>query len=230
VILIHGYGVNAGFMDRMAEEILREIPDARVICPEAPDRMTLPADDHRCDLALRPPEEARNPPPELSPDMQREWFPITGAPAELHRAASAVAKRMNDFIDGQRDALGIGDKDIAIMGFSQGGAVALYTAFTRPAEVACVVGHSAIVIHTRDFTTRPPTLLVYGTDDRTLSEHQYENNAVAPLRAHLSQLEISVIKAMGHTTTGHSRALVANFIKTRLEAEDHPPVAPHPAF
>lgn len=217
VVLIHGYGVNAAYMEKMADEISLEIPDALVVCPHAPKKMDLPEAGRRKDLAVPPPHEAENPPDGLTPDMQREWFAITKSPAGMHDALLKIAQRMNEFIDAHRDALGIGDRDIAIMGFSQGGAVALYTACTRDTQIACVVGHSTIVVDTNDFKTTPPALLVYGTADQSFPEQEYERRSVLPLKGFLPDLEVKKISGLRHTTSPQSRRIVTAYIKSKLE-------------
>ncbi len=215
VILLHGYGVNARYMEKLAQEVIRSVSDALVLCVNAPERMDLPKGGHQ-DLTVFPPQEATAPPEGLGPDDQLEWFAITLSAAEMKDALLAVAKKLNAFIDDQRDTLGIRDSDIAIMGFSQGGAVALYTACTRDRKIAAAVGHSTIVIDTDKFTTRPPVLLVHGTADKNFPLREFRRLSAVPLKAFLSDLEIKEVRDLGHTTNRFSRKIVADFISARL--------------
>ena len=215
-MLIHGYGVNATYMDKMAAEIIKEIPDAMVVSPQAPNAMALPQADRQENLHVPLPDEATAPPQGLDPATQREWFPITDSPAQMHGDLLKAAKKMNDFIDSHRDALGIGEQDIAIMGFSQGGAVALYTACTRDRQIACVAAHSTIVMDTRDFKSKPPALLIYGTADPVFSEERYQKQSILPLKGYLLDFRVETVSGLKHRTNEPSRRAVAAYIRDRL--------------
>jgi phospholipase/carboxylesterase len=212
VLLFHGYGVDASIMEKMAQEVLAQMPDARVICPQAPDVMDLPAGD----TFLPPPEEALRPPPGLRSDLQREWFSIALPPEQIHRKLTQTAEALNRFIDAERDRLGLQDSDIALMGFSQGGAVALYTGCLRRPPPACVVGHSSLILNTSGFSSRPPVLAIYGGADPTFSEEVYRAFLLEPLAGYLKDLTVRKFDAVGHSTTAETRRLAASFMKQKL--------------
>ncbi|MCB9989826.1 MAG: dienelactone hydrolase family protein [Rhodospirillales bacterium] len=216
VVLLHGYGVNAGYMDKVAQAVLERIPEALVLCPQAPGLMDLPPEDQRDDLTVAPPEEARNPPEGLNPEQQREWFEITHSLEGMNEALLALAERLNCFIDDKRDDLGIEDRDIALMGFSQGGTVALYTACTRQEAVGCAVAHSTIVMDTKGFTAQPPVLFIYGNEDKSFSMKDFEDKAVKPLQSYVTDLQVREVKGLGHRTNTKSRAITADYIANKL--------------
>ena len=210
VVLIHGYGRDAAVMEKMADAILAEIPDARVVMPQAPEPMRRP-DDETGNL-LKIPAEVREP----GPGGERQWFDIAGDAATLHERVVRVARRMNDFIDNQRDVLGLTDADIAIMGFSQGGGVALYTALTRAAPVRCVVGHSTILLGDSTFRRCPPALLIYGDADPEFPQKMFAGTAAA-VRQYGDDVTVRVVPGLGHTTSRESRDVAARFIRDKFK-------------
>lgn len=207
VFLLHGVGLNATVMDKMAQDVLTALPTAAVIMPHGP--------------------EAYNPPPPRNDDLlhapqipgsfndARQWFDIGGDVPAVRTKLMTVAGKMNAFIDNQRDLFSLKDKDIAIMGFSQGGGVALYAAFLRAAGTGCAVGHSTIFFNEPSFKSAPPTLFLYGTADPEFSMQAYAQST-AHLTAYAPAAQIVEIAGLQHRTSAVSRKIVAEFISDRL--------------
>lgn len=206
VVLLHGYGRNPAFMDKMADAILAELPDTRIIMPWAPDHMRRP-DDETGNL-LRVPGDVR----EADGQAERQWFDIQGGANELRGRIVKVATRMNEFIDNQRDIMGIGDDDIAIMGFSQGGGVALYTALMRAQKVRCVVAHSTIFLGDTIFKSRPPVMMLRGDADPEFKPAMFDA-AEKAIAGYTDSLTLRRVKGLGHTTSRESREIVARYIR-----------------
>ena len=118
---------------------------------------------------------------------------------------------VNDFITEKRDHYGLQDKDIALMGFSQGGVVALYTAYHRAAPLACVVGHSTIFLAGTALQSAVPTLYLYGLEDEEFPPARYEE-AARHILAHVPESRIEAVPGLRHTTNAKSRGIVADFI------------------
>ncbi|MBU0858565.1 MAG: dienelactone hydrolase family protein [Alphaproteobacteria bacterium] len=206
IILMHGYGRNAAFMEKVADAILAELPDARIVMPQAPEPMNRPLDES--ENLLRVPADVR----ESDGQPERQWFDIQGGAEDLRQRIVKVAARMNDFIDNQRDVLGLADDDIAIMGFSQGGGVALYTALMRAQKVRCVVGHSTIFLGDTTFRSRPPVLHLYGGADPEFPQKRF-TDAAAALKAYTDSLTVHKVDGLAHTTSRESREIVARYIR-----------------
>lgn len=207
VVLLHGYGRNAAFMEKMADAILAELPDARIVMPMAPEAMRRPDDE--TENLLKVPGDVKK---SDGKGEERQWFDIQGGPPELHKRVIAAASRMNQFIDNQRDMMGIKDDDIAIMGFSQGGGVALYTALMRDNKVRCVVGHSTIFLGDTNFKSRPPVLLVHGGADPEFPQKLFAQ-AEQAMRQYTDSLTTRLVPGLGHTTNRDSRNIVARYIR-----------------
>ena len=215
VLLLHGYGRNAHYMVKMADEIRGHVPDALVLCPHGPEDLNTKNISVAGDHMLHIPEEIQDAKEENDSEMRRQWFPIEGGLFDLIPRLQGISIRLNSFLDRQRDMLGLADKDIAIMGFSQGAGTALYTAYAREKEIAALVCHSAIVIkdaEQSDFKSTPRTLFLYGDKDPEFAQDIYQRSYdwVSGYTKGGSRCE--VISGLGHTTNAETRKLSAAFI------------------
>jgi phospholipase/carboxylesterase len=206
VVLLHGYGRNPAFMEKVADAILADLPDTRIVMPWAPDPMNRPGDESG--NLLHVPADVR----EADGQAERQWFDIQGGAQELRSRVVKIATRMNQFIDNQRDIMGIDDHDIAIMGFSQGGGVALYTALMRAQTVRCVVAHSTIFLGDTTFRSRPPVLMLRGLADPEFPVSMFET-AEKAIGQYTDSLTLRTVPGLGHSTNRDSREIVAHYIR-----------------
>jgi len=210
VVLLHGYGRNASLMQKLADEVQARLPQALILMPHAPEEMEEHVGD---DNVLRVPEQLRDDDAQsFMPGTRRKWFSIRGASLdELTHRILGVTDLINDFISASMAVHKLRDKDVALMGFSQGGVVALYTAYHRAQELACVVGHSTIFMQGMDLQSKPPTLYLYGLADEEFPPERYET-AAAFVKAHVPDTTVRAVEGLRHTTNSESRAIVADFI------------------
>lgn len=220
IVLLHGYGRNAHYMKKMADAARAAVPDALVICPHGPeplDTAAMGGDDKKHFLHV--PQDAKDSSGGDDPSLRRQWFRIDGRPADLMPRLEAAAAELNLFIDHQRDMLGITDKDIVLMGFSQGGGLALYTAFTRAHDLAGMVCHSSIVIQkTPDskMISRPETYYIYGTMDPEFPQARFRDTFNWLQKYTGGKATEQTVKKMGHYTNAESRRHCADFMKKVL--------------
>ncbi len=210
VVLLHGYGRDASLMKKLSDEVRTRLPQALILMPQAPEDMEEHVGD---DNVLRVPAQLRDDhTQEFTPGSRRKWFSIRGASLEelTHRILHTT-DLVNGFITHHMQAHGLQDKDVALMGFSQGGVVALYTAYTRAQSMACVVGHSTLFIPGLALTSAMPTLYLYGLDDEEFPPSRYEA-AAALLTAQVPDTTVRAVAGLRHTTNTESRAMVADYI------------------
>lgn len=214
VVLIHGYGFNASFMRKQAEEIQKSVPDAMIIMPQAPE-LYEPAGDGD---VFEVPQQVTENKDGLKPDEMRQWFSFKGTDdyQDVHKRVNAVAQDMADFIDECQDGLNLADEDVAMMGFSQGGGVALYAAYRRKRPMACVVGHSTLVFAFDAVHTPKPTFFIYGDSDEEFSQKMYAE-VIDRLQKFVPDFAVEKIKGLKHVTNAESRSKVAGYIKKKLD-------------
>lgn len=145
VVFLHGLGADGADLIALADPLAQVLPDTEFVSPDAP---------FPCDMA----------------PMGRQWFSLQERSGE---ALLAGARHAAPFVDALLDAelarTGLAADRLALVGFSQGTMMSLYCALRRPQAVAGVVGFSGILIAPEnlpaEIVSKPPVLLVHGTDD-----------------------------------------------------------------
>lgn len=145
VMLIHGYGSNGDDLISLAAMIQPSLPSAAFVAPNAPSRMPHMADGH-------------------------QWWPIeTFSMAERAAGAAAAAPDLDAFITEELDKAELASDRLLLIGFSQGTMVALHVGLRRQDALAGIVGISGVLVApdrlSSDIASRPPVLLIHGTDD-----------------------------------------------------------------
>ena len=81
----------------------------------------------------------------------------------------AAAPSLDAFIDEELQKRGLNENDAALVGFSQGTMMALYVGLRRARPFAGIIGYSGRLVAAHllaeELRSRPPVLLVHGTDD-----------------------------------------------------------------
>jgi phospholipase/carboxylesterase len=145
VILLHGLGADGNDLIGLAPYWARLLPTAEFLSPNAP---------FPCDMA----------------PYGYQWYSSQDRTPEAALAGvRAAAPILNAFIDDALTQRGLEDSDLALIGFSQGTVMSLYVGFRRNKPVAGIVGFSGRLLAPEllggELRSRPPTLLVHGTDD-----------------------------------------------------------------
>jgi len=159
VVLLHGYGADGQDLIGLAPYLARSLPDAAFVAPNAPE------------------------PCDMSP-MGRQWFAIdlddparaSGDPKQMVERygamgsrADAVAPLLHAFLDQERDQHGLQDRDMALIGFSQGTMLSLHVGLRRAASLAGIVGFSGALLGgetlAQEITSPTPVQLIHGDSD-----------------------------------------------------------------
>jgi phospholipase/carboxylesterase len=149
VIFLHGLGDSgSGGLLSLGQVWQPHLPDCEFLCPDAPFAF---------DMA----------PPDFG---GRQWFSLkTFDQAKMLQGTITAAPYLNDYIDHVMATRKLPADRIALVGFSQGTMMALYTAPRRNEPVACIVGYSGALIGGETLAiekkSSPPILLVHGNRD-----------------------------------------------------------------
>lgn len=198
VVLLHGYGADGRDLIDLGNAWADLLPGTAFISPHAPD----------------PCGEA---------PVGRQWFPLSFRdPHELARGAEDAAPVLAAFLEVELAKYDLPPSRLALVGFSQGAMMALKIATTVAVAPAAVVAYSGLWVEAaggvpRDLQlhTRPPILLVHGTEDEVIpaqalfASARGLADAGVPVEWHLSQ-------GLGHGIDdgglAHGGAFLAEFL------------------
>jgi phospholipase/carboxylesterase len=197
VILLHGLGADGNDLIGLAPYWAPVLPDTEFLSPNAP---------FPCDMAPYGYQwlSARDPSPEAR---------LAGA-----RAAAAI---LDGFIDEELAKRGLSEADLALVGFSQGTMMSLFVGPRRAQPLAGIVGFSGRLIApellTAELRSRPPILLVHGTDD-PLVGYESMAEAEAALRGAGVAVETLTCPGIGHSIDGDGLRAGGEFLHRVLTA------------
>lgn len=182
VIFLHGLGANGQDLLGLAHEYKTELPDTVFVSPDAP---------FHCDMA----------------PMGYQWFSLQEwTPEAILMGVQDAAPMLTDFIQSQSRKYNIPLLKIALVGFSQGTMMSLYTGPRLPETLAGIVGYSGAFIEEEgtDLNTlrKPPILLIHGAADM-----------VVPVTAYYHALD--KLKAAGFTVEGGVTQMLPHSIDMR---------------
>jgi phospholipase/carboxylesterase len=148
VVLLHGYGSNGDDLISLAPFFAQALPEAEFLSPNAPF------------------------PCEISP-MGFQWFGFEDrTPEMLLGGARLAAEILDKFLDAALTQRGLSDRDLALVGFSQGTMMSLHVGPRRPSRIGGILGFSGSLIAPHllaaELKSRPPVLLVHGTADQVV--------------------------------------------------------------
>ncbi|MGB3795642.1 MAG: dienelactone hydrolase family protein [Alteraurantiacibacter sp.] len=170
VLLLHGYGSNGHDLISFAPMWQDTLPDALFLAPHAPQKCGLMGAGY-------------------------QWFALTGFdPIAVAKGTASAAPAIDAFLDRKLAQYDLTEKNLSIVGFSQGTMMALQVGLRRARTVSSIVGYSGMLTGTTDLhgvgLTKPPVLLVHGSAD-----------PLVPIQAlHSSQ---SALERLGFTVESH---------------------------
>jgi phospholipase/carboxylesterase len=198
VILLHGYGSNGADLISLAPYWQKALPGAAFVAPNA----------------LEP-----------IPGMRGayQWFPITQLdPHAMEHGVRAAAPSVERFIDKELERHGLDESRLALVGFSQGTMMALHVGVRRRTAPAGVLGFSGVLVGARtlkeEMTSKPPILLVHGTeDDRIPPDAMFESAEALAAAEHGAQWHLSygVPHSIGPDGLELGGAFLSNALKTK---------------
>jgi phospholipase/carboxylesterase len=195
VILLHGLGADGNDLIGLAPYWAPLLPTAEFLSPNAP---------FPCDMA----------------PYGYQWFSVQDrSPAAVLAGAYAAAPFLQAFIDDALAERGLDDADLALVGFSQGTMMSLFVGLRRAKPLAGIVGFSGRLLAPElladELRSRPPTLLVHGTDD-PLVPYESLAAAEAALKSAGVPVETLTCDGIGHSIDENGLRRGGSFLKDVL--------------
>ena len=178
VILLHGLGADGNDLIGLAPYWARLLPDAEFLSPNAP---------FPCDMA----------------PYGYQWFSSQDrSPEAVLGGVRAAAPILDAFIDEALEDRDLGSSELALVGFSQGTMMSLFVGLRRSEPVAGIVGFSGRLLAPEllagELRSRPPILLVHGTEDPLVP---YSSMAAAETTLKAAGVPVETVTSVG---IGHS--------------------------
>jgi phospholipase/carboxylesterase len=195
VVLLHGYGADANDLVPLAQAWRLSLPQTAFVVPDAP----VPADG--------------NP-------FGRQWFPISlGDPTKISAGVQKVEAELNLFLDQELEARGLDNRNLAIMGFSQGAMLALHIGLRRQGPIAAILAFSGVLAVPPPVRLAfPPVLLGHGTED-SLIPVSAMHHANEVLSAAGVDVEALLRPGLGHSIDEVELATGAKCLAAALAAQ-----------
>ena len=145
IIFCHGYGADGNDLIGLANYFQQALPDAYFISPNAPETCPM------------------NP-------TGYQWFDFTSNDPDLiWKKVNDAGIILNEFIDSKLNELKLTDKDLSLVGFSQGTMISLHVGLRRNKAMSSIVGFSGRLIREdtlkREMNAKPPIYLIHGDQD-----------------------------------------------------------------
>lgn len=172
VLSLHGLGSNGMDLLSLAPYWSAQLRDAVFVSPDAP---------FPCDMA----------------PVGYQWFSLQEwTPESMLKGVEDATPILNGYIDQLLQHYDLEDKDLALVGFSQGTMMSLYAGPRRTKKIAGILGYSGALIGEAGlkeaFIQKPPVHLIHGEADQ-----------VVPVSAYHHAMEILTdagFPVSGHTT------------------------------
>lgn len=203
VLMLHGYGSNGDDLIGLAPALSKALPDTIFYAPNAPDVLT--ADGYKWyDLD------------EMAAESIYEHFDYL---EKLTQRAKAAVSGVVDFMRYIEYKHSIRQEDVILMGFSQGGLLALMMGLSSLPSVKGMIACSAIPLCLNKFFTpsdvlsHPPVLLTHGTADDVVPFVGMEmtKNTLSNVGC---VVQMHSVKGMGHSIDLSCEQAIIDFIQS----------------
>jgi|JI10StandDraft_1071094.scaffolds.fasta_scaffold399915_2 phospholipase/carboxylesterase len=178
MILLHGVGSAGRAFEPLAQRLRAEFPQAAVMAPDGFEPF---------DMGTNPEQPGR------------QWFSVRGVD-EANRVprVAAVLPRLADWVRAAQQRSGVGPAATALVGFSQGGILALELAQLHDGLVGRVLAFAARYAVLPDHAPAETTLhLFHGADDAVIPAQQ-SRLALAQLAALNGDATVDIAEGIGH--------------------------------
>ena len=193
IIMCHGLGADGNDLIGLAPYFSRVLPNAKFVSPNAP---------FECDMA----------------PSGFQWFSLIDRSEESTLEGARIAQPIiNNFIDQQLEEYSLTEKDLALIGFSQGTMISIFSAPRRNKQIAGIIGYSGRLVGphvlAKEINCKPPIVMINGDRDE-LVPHEAQINAIEKLIDVGIVAEGHIIEGLGHSIDEQGLTIGQDFLKT----------------
>ncbi len=197
VVLLHGYGADGRDLISLADEWGDVLPGSAFVAPDAPE-------------------------PIPGYPMGRQWFGLAErSAAEMWIGVNEAAPVLESFLDAEMARHRLAPDRVALVGFSQGTMMALHVGLRRREQLAAIIAYSGRLAGPEQLgdaiVTRPPVLLVHGTEDEIIPVAAM-NDAAAALLSEGVAVQCHACPHLGHGIDDAGLRLGGAFLGRHLGA------------
>ncbi|MBK1670979.1 hypothetical protein CKO28_23495 [Rhodovibrio sodomensis] len=197
IVLLHGLGADGNDLIQLAPMLAQAFPDAAFVSPHA---------HQDCDVA----------------PMGLQWFSFKGETDQVMiEGAEQAAPVVDAFLDRELASHGLTPDKLGLVGFSQGGMMALHCGLRRAQPVGCLIGLSTLLPGPQkldaEIRSKPPVLLTHGDQDQIIPPHAMPQTEAA-LQAAGVPVESESRPGLGHGIDERCLDLATDFLRRHLPA------------
>jgi len=179
VLFLHGLGANGMDLLSLSSYWAEQLPDAVFVSPDAP---------FPCDMA----------------PVGFQWFSLQDrSPDVMRKGVEAAAPILNEYIDQLLQHYDLQDKDLALVGFSQGTMMGLYVGPRRKGKIAGILGYSGALLGGERLSDagiqKPPVHLIHGEADDIVPVSAYHH-------------AVDILAKNGFAVSGHTTSYLPHSI------------------
>lgn len=195
VIFLHGYGSNGEDLLSLASYL--DLPETYFLSPNAPFAF------------------------EMGYPGGYQWFGLADRdPVRIVREIKVAAPILNNFIDETMARLNLAEDKIALVGFSQGSMMSMYTSLRRPKPLGGVVAISGALKGgaslKEEITARPPICIIHGMLDEVVPFSSMKD-AEDILKENNVPVETHARPQLGHSIDEKSLGIINKFLTKSVQ-------------
>ena len=196
IILLHGYGGDGKDISILSFNWKRHLPNTIFICPNGHERCLI------------------NP-------SGFQWFDLSkDDPKYILEQSLEAEKKLKKFVEEVKNEFNLENKNICLVGFSQGCMMSLNLGLTLNEEFNCIIGFSGKIINQEDLRSRKKVstkvLLIHGDSDQVVSPNFMLEAKDFLLRNNV-EIETYLIKNCDHHIPIEASSIALNYILKKIK-------------
>ena len=196
IILLHGYGGDGKDISILSFNWKRHLPNTIFICPNGHERCLI------------------NP-------SGFQWFDLSkDDPKYILEQSLEAEKKLKKFVEEIKNEFNLENKNICLVGFSQGCMMSLNLGLTSYEEFNCIIGFSGKIINQEDLRSRKKVstkvLLIHGDSDQVVSPNHMLEAKDFFIRNNI-EIQTHLIKDCDHHIPIEASSIALNYILKKIK-------------